>query len=215
MAAGTANILVEIGANLNYLVQLQTAVGVPMDLRGYSAKLVVRATPTASSALLTLDSVAIGGIVLGNSAFTGTTSGATLTLTTNATGTFALGQTLAGSSLTNQTYTIQSLTSGTLGQSGSVYTLSGAPGNVTGQPLTGYNGQISVAATAAQTSAITALLSTLNQVQQTAMVGLDALGNSLNATGYPAFWALEITDGSGNVTRVLQGTAIISPEVVR
>jgi hypothetical protein len=81
-----------------------------------------------------------------------------------------------------------------------------------GLTLGGTNGTVSIAASATQTKGIN--LSSLPTTQVTALVGLDALGNPINATGFQAVYSLEITDPGSNVTRVLEGMAIIDPEVI-
>lgn len=219
MAAGLANILIEIGANFIYSFVAQTAPGVPMNLTGYTAALVVRAALATTATQLLAPTCTVQ-----NAAFSGTIAGTTLTLTTAATGqivpqvTLSTGVVVPGQCLmvngVLQTCTILALLTGTLGAIGSTYSLSGAPGNVTAQPMTAYNGTIVVSALPASTAAITALLSNMSQSLVSVPVGYDALGNPINATGYQGFYALEITDAGGNVTRLIQGTAIVSPQVV-
>ena len=90
MAAGNANILIEIGANLLYSIVAQTAPGVPMNLTGYTAAMVVRsALATAAPALLTPT------CTFQNAAFSGTISGTTLTLTSATVGTIFTQVTLS------------------------------------------------------------------------------------------------------------------------
>ena len=223
MAAGNANILIEIGANLLYSIVAQTAPGVPMNLTGYTAAMVVRsALATAAPALLTPT------CTFQNAAFSGTISGTTLTLTSATVGTIftqvtlSTGAVVAGQALAvngvPQNCTIQTYIGGGTGSGtvGAQYPLSASPsgGNVTAQPMTAYNGTIAITATPAQTAALTALLSNLPSNLVSVPIGYDSLGNPANATGYQAYYALEITDSSGNVTRLLQGTALISPQVV-
>jgi hypothetical protein len=80
--------------------------------------------------------------------------------------------------------------------------------------LGGPAGTISIAATATQTRAIDVTL--LDPSLLPLIVALDAGGNPVSKTGYRAPYSIEITDSnwlSGNVTRVLEGFAVITPEV--
>lgn len=72
-------------------------------------------------------------------------------------------------------------------------------------------GLLSLWAPAAQTKAINT--ASLGQQLAPLLVAIDALSNPFFATGYQAPYALELTDPGGYVTRVLQGFAIITPEV--
>jgi hypothetical protein len=145
MPAAQSNLLIEIGANLNLVVNLQDSTGANVDLTGYSAKFQVRGHIGDASPVLSLDSAGLGGITMGGTA-----------------------------------------------------------------------GTITLAATAAQTKAIS--IAALDPSLVPTFVAFDGAGNQVVKTGYKAPYSLEITDSnwtSGNITRVLEGYAVITPEVVQ
>jgi hypothetical protein len=145
MPAAQSNLLIEIGANLNLVINLQDSTGANVNLTGYSAKFQVRGHFGDASPVLSLDNAGVGGIVLG-----------------------------------------------------------------------GVLGTVTIAATAAQTKAIP--IAALDPALIPTFVALDGAGNQVVKTGYKAPYSLEITDSnwtSGNVTRVLEGYAVITPEVVQ
>lgn len=74
MPAATYNIVCDQGATFSRIITWKNTSGTPIDLTGYTAKMQVRTTPAAASAVLTL-STAAGSIVLGGALGTITLTG--------------------------------------------------------------------------------------------------------------------------------------------
>lgn len=81
MPAATYNIVADQGATFSRVITWKNTAGTPINLTGYTAKMQVRTTPSAASAVLTL-STAAGSIVLGGAlgTITLTASAATMNM---------------------------------------------------------------------------------------------------------------------------------------
>lgn len=80
MPAATYNIICDQGATFNRVITWKNTAGSPINLTGYTAKMQVRTSPAAATAVLTL-STAAGSIVLGGALGTVTLTAAASLMT--------------------------------------------------------------------------------------------------------------------------------------